>query len=231
MMRSILIIWMAVLAGCGGTVDERLPSSPEEDGLASQIAAGRAGGRASIELFRTKVTDEEIELLSPDDRWLETLLLDAGELTDRAMATIAELPSLTHLRLRNSPITDAGFRELAGCESIRILNVPQCQATAEGIAALGSLPSLTHLRLGGDGLEADTAASVASIETLKQIHLIGIPIDDEGLRQIAGLPRLESLYVDDSKVTPEGWEWLFETHPEVHVHVNQRHLDRMDGHH
>ncbi|QDV42924.1 Leucine Rich repeats (2 copies) [Stieleria neptunia] len=199
--------------------------------FADQLARGRSGDADRIELSQTPIDDRALEELTDADEWLEVLQLDAGVVNDAGLESIAALPQLWHLRLRHSPVTDRGLKTIARCRSIQILNLPHCDATAVGVAELAALPELRNLRLGGVHLGADTAASVAGVESLRNVHLIGVPIDDQGLRQIASLPKLRSLYLDDSAVTQSGWDWLFETHPGLHVHVNQKHLDRVNQDH
>ncbi|MEL6106072.1 MAG: hypothetical protein AAFU85_08550 [Planctomycetota bacterium] len=202
-----------------------------ERSFAEQLADGRAGRTDRIELVDTQLDAASVSALSADDDWLETLILDAGVVADEGAATIATLPSLIHLRLRESPLTDEGLRLLGECRSIRILNLPQCAATSEGIRALSKLPSLRSLRLGGPRFDADAAQAIAALVSLRQIHLIGVPIDDAGLRAIANLPKLQSLYVDDGKVSEAGWDWLLDTYPGLHIHVNQQHIDREQKEH
>lgn len=199
--------------------------------FAVQLLDGRAGRTDRIELADSRVDSAILSALSPDDQWLQTLILDAGVVDDQGVAAIARLPSLMHLRLRESPLTDEGLRLLGECRSIRILNLPKCAATAEGIRALSALPKLRNLRVGGPHFGADAAEAIASLLTLRQVHLIGIPIDDAGLRQIASLPKLQSLYVDDGNVSQAGWDWLLETSPGLHIHVNQQHIDREQKEH
>ncbi|MEO1525835.1 MAG: hypothetical protein AAFX06_10385 [Planctomycetota bacterium] len=228
---TLFLVSLLVLeVGCGVTADTESPSV-EESGFEEQLTVGRLGAADRIEIARSTIRDEDLDALSVDDVWLETLIVDSGVVGDRGAAAIVRLPSLIHLRLRESPLTDDGMRLLATCESLRVLNLPQCGATAEGVRALSELPKLRNLRIGGTALGRDTAAALASIKTLRQIHLIGVPIDDEGLKLVANLPNLESLYVDDGSVSPAGWDWLFETYPDLHVHVNQQHLDRQQDHH
>lgn len=213
--------------GCGEAKDSAKALAPESEAtIAQQITLGRAGQLDRIELLVTGADDAMVEMLVAEDDWVEVLVLDEGEISDRGVESIARLPNLFHLRLRKSPISDQGLEQLSACESIQILNLPQCEATAQGVAALAVLPELRNLRLGGSKLTAATAESVAMIKSLKNVHLISVPIDDEGLRQIASLPKLQSLYLDDSNVTQAGWDWLFERHSDLHVHVNQRHVDR-----
>lgn len=199
---------------------------PRERTCEQQIAEGRSGDVIELTLEHAVVQDAMLSGLTDQDSWLRTVRLDAGVVTDQGVASLAVLPSLTHLRLRESPVTDRGLESLAGCKSLQILNLPQCDATAEGVRRLNALPRLWQLRLGGSRLGPETADAVASIKTLRHLHLIGVPIDDAGLKQLVQLPELESVYLDETNVTESGWDWLFETHGDLHVHVNQNHLDR-----
>lgn len=205
----------------------QLASQP---GFDEQLELGRGGQADRIELA-SPIDESNLQSLSPEDDWIEVLILDEGVVTEHGIESITQLPSLTHLRLRQSPIGDVGFSVIANCQSLQILNLPQCDASATGIAALAKLPGLRNLRLGGvnlsDGGSAESVAeAIAKLQTLRHLHLIGVPIDDQGLRRIASLPKLGSLYLDDSDVTEAGWDWLFESHPRLHVHVNQEHHDR-----
>jgi hypothetical protein len=228
----ICLLPILSIAGCGdGEQPAKNLASKSESTIAQQITQGRAGRLDRIELLDTAADDVMLEMLAAEDGWVDVLILDKGVISDRGAESIARLPNLFHLRLRESPISDHGLERLSSCESIHILNLPQCDATAEGVAALAALSELRNLRLGGQKLDSATAESIALIMSLRNVHLIEVPIDDEGLRQIASLPKLQSLYLDDSDVTQAGWDWLFETHPDLHVHVNQRHVDRNHSNH
>ncbi len=216
---------LTFVTGCQRSV-EAPPSARARESVLDQLQRGRASESDRVELYKRVVDDSELESLSPADVWLETLILDAGKIGDRGVAMISELPNLQHLRLRNSPVTDTGFRSLVACRSLRVLNLPQCDATPAGVRELAELPNLRNLRLGGKQLTSETADAVATIHSLRQVHLIDVPVDDRGLKLIASLPKLQSLYLDDSRVTPRGWDWLFDRFPDLHVHVNQQHLDR-----
>jgi len=171
------------------------------------------------------VTDRDLLVLAQTPT-VDTLICDAGELSDVAVESIASLPNLRHLRLRHSPISDDGFQALAAIKTLWFLNLPHSRCTAKGIASLAVLPDLRNLRLGSDLLGADAAGSLSLLHSLRSVHLIGVPFNDEGLRLIAALPELESIYLDDSSVTEDGWQWLFENYPDLHVHVDQQHHDR-----
>ncbi|MCM2371663.1 leucine-rich repeat domain-containing protein [Aporhodopirellula aestuarii] len=157
---------------------------------------------------------------------LDTVLIDQGVVTDQGLAVIAQLPDLEHLRLRLSPITDEGIRSLAGCDKLWLLNLPHCRVSSAGIRSLKKLPKLKQLRLGSPNLNNECCRAIAELTTLRGLHLIGVPVTDEGIKVLTTLPRLESLYLDDSAITESGWSWLFRNHPQLHVHVNQKHHDR-----
>ncbi|TWU02467.1 leucine-rich repeat domain-containing protein [Stieleria varia] len=208
------------------SADVRTESEPVE--VTWQAVLNRVADESAetLQVSNFAIDDTSVQSLRDGFGFVETVIIDEGVITDDGVDAIADLPALRHLRLRKSPISDVGFKRLAECSSLMILNLPDAVCTPEGVATLAALPDLRQLRLGSDALTRETAAAVASIGSLRSVHLIGVPIDDEGLKQIAALPKLQSLYLDDSDVTPDGWEWLFQNHADLHVHVDQHHHDR-----
>ncbi len=187
-----------------------------------QIAESKSDG---LMIDRYRVNDEMLSELSRAPT-IETMLIDRGEVTDAGAQHIAELTKLRHLRLRQSPIGDEGLEWIAKCDSIWFLNLPQANCTAAGVAKLQTLTELRNLRLGSPKLDNDVCDQIAKIKSLQSIHLIGVPVNDAGLKQLASLPNLESLYLDDSAVSDAGWKWLFQEHPDLHIHIDQNHHDR-----
>lgn len=207
-----------------GNSDTESETQPEPTELiAEQIELVKAGKSDTIEISKAIITDEELAMVR-DLEDLKILILDAGIISDAGMEPLSTLVNLVHLRIRNSLITDIGIKHLLGLENLRILNLPQANLTPDGMLSLAQLKGLRQLRIGGDGT-TDLSRSVAQLHNLRALHLIDIPVSDEGLRGIAKLPRLESLYLDNARITEVGWQWLFNTHPEIHVHINQRHHD------
>ncbi|MEM1224340.1 MAG: adenylate cyclase [Planctomycetota bacterium] len=178
------------------------------------------------------ITEEMLDLI-PFDRIInddsidiDTVLIDQGVVSDLGLAKIMQLPNLMQLRLRRSPISDEGLDPLIECDSLLFLNLPHSQLTTDGVRKLAKLPKLRQLRLASPKLDNEVCHAIASIESLRSIHLIGVPVTDQGLKLMADMPQLESLYLDDSAVTEAGWTWLFQNRNHLHVHVDQRHLDR-----
>jgi hypothetical protein len=56
--------------------------------------------------------------------------------------------------------------------------------------------------------------------------LINVPIDDQGLAAFYDTQNLQSLYLDDTDVTDAGLVKLLERLPNLHLHINQNHIDR-----
>lgn len=221
-LNGVWVLW--------GTRPEPEPPPRIEAVLGRQIAAVIAGESETIELSDRAVRDQDLELLR-NLAGLRTLIFDSGVVTDAGLRVIATLPDLNHLRLRNSPITDVGIDSLAGVESLRVLNLPQSRLSVKGVAKLAGLSRLRQLRLGGSEAAGDLSRGVAQLKHLRSVHLIDVPVSDAGLKQLASLPHLESLYLDNPSVTEAGWQWLFEHHPELHVHLNQQHHDRDPARH
>ncbi|TWU47085.1 leucine-rich repeat domain-containing protein [Rubripirellula reticaptiva] len=219
-----ILIWTSM--GRGDSDDEsKLAIAPAIlfDDLCEKVLADPELSKVHVTEF--EVDDSMVEKLAPLEL-VKTVIFDKGAVTDAAMPTIAALPQLQQLRLRLSPITDEGFRELSKSPTLMFLNLPQCECTSEGIKSLASMPRLRSLRVGSPHLTNESAREIAKIKTLRTIHLIKVPITDEGLKLLAEMPQLESLYLDDSSITEAGWAWLFDHHGNLHVHINQDHHDR-----
>ncbi len=225
----LILLAAAVLAGsCRRSVQPVPPAASALPAFAGQVLAVREGRVDRIEVATP---------LGPHD-WdsirgltgLRVLMLQRGVAGDAEAAILATLPDIERLVLRESPLSDAGFRALAGCRSLEDLNVPQATCTAAGIASLEALPSLRRLRLGGANLQgSEVARAIARLPGLRSLHLIDVAIGDEGLDALAELSTLRNLYLDGAGVSDAAWERYFEQRPGVHVHVDQAHHDRDPG--
>lgn len=228
----VFMIASSLLSG-----DEQAETAPtaaaaiysKEDIIAQQLTSIRNGYLDTFHIKDHTVSDEDILPLEGLSG-VRVVILDQGMISDDGMKILATLPDLMHLRVRISIISDRGLGHLLGCENLRILNLPNSQLTDEGIMSLRQLPRLRQLRIGGDSV-TELSYSIATLDKINALHLINVPVTDEGLKAIAAMPRLESLYLDSAQVTEAGWQWLFDHHPELHVHVDQRHHDRDPQYH
>ncbi len=234
--------WLLVIAACPivalltlaaiwygdrlGNVDiEQAPVLSPDERFAQECQFVREQKLDTFHVSDFEVNDQMLAAIEDLD-WIDTVILDRGTVTDDGLEAIAKLPNLKHLRLRLSPITDEGLKTISSCQSLWYLNLPHADCSSAGVAQLQKLTKLRQLRLGSQRLTNDVTQQIASLQGLRGIHLIGVPVTDDGLETLATMPYLESLYLDDSAVTEAGWERLFRRHPDLHVHVNQRHHDR-----
>jgi hypothetical protein len=197
----------------------------KEQDWATQIQALRDGRTDSIEITESVVTDTQFkDLLEQGD--LRRLILDQGAITAASTPTLGTLKKLVLVKLRNCPLTDKAasvFREL---ESLQFLNVPQAEFSASGLKALAGHPNLRQLRISGTLLDDDACRLFTELPELRFLHLIGPKITAVGIEHLTKIEKLQSLYIDDCPAPDAAWEVFFKSRPDVHVHLDQHHLDR-----
>jgi Leucine-rich repeat (LRR) protein len=181
-------------------------------------------------------TDKGLEALTRCTG-LEELSIGSIGITDAGIDHIAKLPKLKCLHLFGCDnVTDKGLAKLAGIKSLTTLYVSDANITISGLAQLNSLSNLTTLRVsdlrrGGaildlSGLanledlmlgfapkssEVFTDADLVSLADLKRLTMVQIgPRDftDKGIRHLARLPRIERLGVGGPGLTDEGLKSL-----------------------
>ncbi len=234
-------VCVGVLVGCASVGCESKsppPTSPtpaattqieaeadREIPFAEQIELIRAGDATSIDVSAGEITDDQLASIG-ELKSLDTIIIDAGKITDAGLKALPDLPALTSVRLRASPVSDEGFATLAKCAALRAINIPQAECTAAGIAALKPLEQLRSLRIGSAKLTShETVEAIKSLPHLRSLHLINVPLEDADLELLAGHAALQSLYLDGSHCTDDGWSKFFKLRPDVHVHVDQAHHD------
>ena len=203
------------------------PAAPAERFAAALAQVVNSGGD-TLRLDDFPATDAHFQTLSELER-LRVLRLSGGQCSAAAARSLANMPQLEQLHLRNVALDDAAIAAIAESRSLWLLNVSGAAVSPQAIERLADLPRLRQLRLGIKGAVGNGdayAAAVAKIEGLQSLHLIGIGVTDQGLRALAKLPRLQSLYLDDTQISEDGWTWLFTNHSHLHVHIDQQHHDR-----
>lgn len=202
----------------------RSPAELEQVFAAAIEQLVRSGGD-TVRLDRFDATDEHVAVLANIER-LRVVRIDGGKLTVAAAEHFAAMPHLEQLHLRNVALDDAFIEALVASRSLWLLNVAAAEISPAAVERLAEMPQLRQLRLAVPGGDNGFAAAVAAIRTLRSVHLIGIAVTDAGLQELATLPQLQSLYLDDTEISDQGWVWLFENRPGLHVHIDQKHHDR-----
>lgn len=229
---GMLVALNLLCGGCSNApADLDLPGSSavvsSEPTLAEQLAAVVSGKSDKVQLTSTPVDDTICESLLKTPE-IAILQFDHAEnsLSATGLKGLRSLPSLIHLRIRSGLIDDAAADEISQIKSLVILNIPQTTITRAGLEKLATLPNLVQLRLSSPLLDDEAMDLLATFPKLKRIHFIDLPITDVSLEKFTKLEKLESLYLDGGNFSDAKIEWLVDTRPDLHLHLNQQHHDR-----
>lgn len=94
-----------------------------------------------------------------------------------------------------SAVTGVGFAALADLPSLTELRIDLPALSGEGLARLGSLRRLKHLRIKGGAFSDDDLRPLANLTDLESLEIVGTTIDGTGFRHLSGLPKLNSVYL------------------------------------
>ena len=112
----------------------------------------------------------------PSIRHRRVLRLRGPGFTDLALASLAQIPNVHHLDLRDSRITGDGLRHLTSLSRLRVLNLSGTGVTDDAIPHLLNLRGLQDLRLDG------TLVTESSVDALVALPLLGyVSIRDTSL--------------------------------------------------
>lgn len=127
---------------------------------------------------------------------------------DLDLTALDGLPSLKHLNLDNSEITDAGLKAVGRASSLLSLSLTNTQVTDAGLAELRTLTSLEDLRLDKLPITDAGLAHLSGLKRLKKISLFHTGVSDNGLAVLQKLPALEHLSLDETQVGDVGLRHL-----------------------
>jgi hypothetical protein len=221
------MLGVVLLAACDvPSSDSRSsPSIPNQKSVIQVINETlRNPAATTLHLDGPRVTDQDLLLLT-DNRQITSILIENSDITDKGLSPLSSMPNLIQLRIR-SPLTDLAITSIINMKSLQFLNLPQADFTDEGIQSLSDHPNIQLLRIGGRRLSNKSLEFIATMSSLSFLHLINVPIDDQGLAAFYDTQNLQSLYLDDTDVTDAGLVKLLERLPNLHLHINQNHIDR-----
>ena len=221
---SLVPLTLLALTGCDDS------DAPSPNRIVTLQPAAEVIGNAltnhdvtTIYIDQKPVTDADLELLR-DNQIITNLLLDESEVTDEGMRVISTMTNLVHLRIR-SKLTDACIDDLLNLPALKFLNLPFADFSDEGLERLAKHPHIQLLRLRSPQATDRAMPAIAAMENLAFLHFIEVSITDHGLKAFYDAHNLQSLYLDDCKTTDQGLSMLLKRQPNLHLHVNQAHLD------
>lgn len=119
--------------------------------------------------------------------------LSDKEVTDEALAPLADVPELTWLYLQGTKISDAGLKHIAGIKTLTKLHLEKTEIGDDG---------LVHLK---------------GLDKLEYLNLYGTKVTDKGLEHLSEMKSLKKLYLWQSAATAEGVNKLKESLTETEV--------------
>ena len=241
-----LLVFVALFPtiGCRESVTNDVQSMTHQRSLLELATDVQTGKSQSIQL-QIPTNDSEFSKL-PDALPVTQLFIEEGELTDASVGKIANWNSLEQLRIRLSPIENEGFLGFLQLTHLIHLNLPHAKINDDIIGLIGKAKAantnenaakhvetsvnkfakLELLRFGSPDLtDKGLNAILETQPDLRFLHLINVNVTDSSIEFFVKLEKLESLYVDGGAITNDGFSRLVSERPDLHIHVDQKHLD------
>jgi Leucine-rich repeat (LRR) protein len=158
------------------------------------------------------IEDEQVAHLKPLHS-LKKITLQAGigggrsGITDAALASLTQIPSLEFMELYYGKFTDEGLAHLAELGGLKHLAIPNCHSfTDAGLKHLVKLRSLEELNIGSGALTDAGMFDLAQVTSLRDLRLFNArSIGNEGVAALAALKELTRLELFAApKVTTSG---------------------------
>ena len=156
---------------------------------------------------------------------LENLILDGGGFGNNQLDDLLKLRSLEHLRIRNFPADDESIRKIVSLPNLRIVNLPQACFSNRALGDLAKIPRLQLLRFSSPNVDDRGIQLLKNVRSLRALHLIRVPVTDGAVDSLCAIETLESLYLDGSEISDQGFARILDLRPDIHLHVDQVHLD------
>ncbi len=147
-----------------------------------------------------------------------------GLLQDRTLAALADLRSLSELRLlhcNGSGLTSAALAPLRGTRTLTHLDLSGDDVTDDWLQVVGTLSCLKRLSLAGcSRLTGSGLRSIARLSSLTELSLAACSLDDGDLAVVEGLTELSHLDLGASRLTGAVLERLSALAALTHLQVS-----------
>jgi thiol-disulfide isomerase/thioredoxin len=123
---------------------------------------------------------------------------------DQCLASLAELKSLTSLRLENTEVSGEGFHFLKDLPRLNKVDIYIPEGIQPRLASLAELHHVHSLMVGIPELCVPDFAWLAKMPQLTRLQIIRGLIDDRTAAHLAALKNVENLWLDDACLSDEG---------------------------
>ncbi|HEY9754966.1 MAG TPA: hypothetical protein V6C97_07395 [Oculatellaceae cyanobacterium] len=149
-----------------------------------------------------KIGQRELDVLRYF-KGLKTLWLTGTDLSDQALEAISSIPSLSHLILKKTSITDGGIVHLKGLSALQTLNVPS-QISDAGLKNIGELSSLTRLDVSYTSITNAGIKYLVPMDSLSELYLNDTKLTDGVFEHLKEMPSLKTVFLSGTKITDAG---------------------------
>ena len=179
--KPVGAISVLILVVVSGRLSLALADDPATNQPSKTTPPFRPVKDASEAIQRIKALEGVVRFVAPDHKFLEVDFRFAVEdLQDEHLQYVLSLQKVVSVRLKRTPITNAG------------------------LVHLGKLASLERLYLEETSISDTGLKHLAALSKLKILNLYGTRITDAGLDHLKSLTSLERLFVGETQVTGTG---------------------------
>ncbi|MCA9189671.1 MAG: hypothetical protein R3E01_07745 [Pirellulaceae bacterium] len=177
--------------------------------------AGGDGAKLEAE-FRDflQVTDDDL-LQMHDPQATTKLCVARTQVTDRGLSAFSSNRRLVWLDVGYCDISDAGVLQLKTPVSLEQLNLEHTKIGSGLMPFIASCPELRELDLSGTAVNDLDISNLRGLGKLQVLWLTGTRVTDAVLPTLSQLKTLQFVNVDQTGVSPAGWEQLKRTLPNL----------------
>lgn len=156
-----------------------------------------------LEIYDTGISGKAIEILEPLSPTLTHLSLNVSSLSDDEMRHLENFTNLTHLNMNGTSITAEGCESIAKLQNLQEIDLGRTKISKVGLEKLSVLPRLNDLRMKGCSVDDDMASALLKFPGLVHLELNDNDVSDKTLDGLSKMTSLQILGVRDNKrITP-----------------------------
>ncbi|MBX9666295.1 MAG: hypothetical protein K2X93_01700 [Candidatus Obscuribacterales bacterium] len=179
------------------TVELRLDFVPFEDNHVAKLAPMK--NLATVWFLHTSISNKSLRYLASLPS-LQHLILKKTEITDGGLVHLRDAKQLSTLLLP-SEITDNGLEELANLDNLIHLDLSNTRVTDQGLEFVSTMANLQTLCVNDTAVGDAGLTALSRLAKLRTLYISGTKVSDKGLTNLEPLKNLEYLEIRDNKVT------------------------------
>ncbi len=178
-------------------------------------------GKGSLAEFAslTPLNDEEVKYLCYFPN-IDSIRITGKGITDGVLRYFSNFKNLGGLNLRETSVTGEGFKYLKNSTKLDYLNFEGSPIGDIGCKYLSEIKfkaAMVELNLKDTQITDEGLKYLSKIKLGSALNLINTNITDEGLKYLVGQNDLVEVFLNETKVTKKGAEWLMKKLPNADI--------------